>query len=56
MTFVAGIRRKPADVHVVVTGRDAPASLVWIADLVTEMRAVRHPLEAGVRAQKGIAF
>jgi cob(I)alamin adenosyltransferase len=38
------------------TGRDAPESLLAIADLVTEMRDVKHPFKAGIRAQKGIEF
>jgi cob(I)alamin adenosyltransferase len=47
---------KPADKHVVVTGRNAPASLIEAADLVTEMTLVKHPFRAGVKAQKGIEF
>jgi cob(I)alamin adenosyltransferase len=47
---------RPDGLHVVVTGRDAPASLMDIADLVTEMREVKHPYQAGVQAQKGIEF
>jgi cob(I)alamin adenosyltransferase len=40
----------------VVTGRNAPAALVEVADLVTEMQAVKHPFKAGVKAQEGIEF
>lgn len=47
---------KPADLHLVITGRDAPAALVEYADLVTEMLAIKHPFEAGVKAQAGIDF
>ena len=47
---------KSEDLHVIVTGRDAPQSLVDIADLVTDMQAVKHPLQAGIKAQKGIEF
>jgi len=47
---------KPADLHVVVTGRNAPDALIEIADLVTEMEVVKHPFRAGVKAQKGIEF
>ena len=47
---------KPEALHIVVTGRDAPSSLIDAADLVTEMQAVKHPLEKGVKAQKGIEF
>jgi cob(I)alamin adenosyltransferase len=42
--------------HIVVTGRDAPAALIEAADLVTEMREVKHPFNAGIRAQQGIEF
>jgi cob(I)alamin adenosyltransferase len=47
-------RRK--DLHVVVTGRDAPDCLLEAADLVTEMREVKHPMQSGVKAQRGIEF
>jgi cob(I)alamin adenosyltransferase len=42
--------------HVVVTGRNAPEPLVAMADLVTEMKSVKHPFERGVRAQPGIDY
>jgi len=45
---------RPADQHVVVTGRGAPDALVAMADTVTEMRVVKHAFEAGIRAQQGI--
>ncbi len=47
--------RRP-DLHVVVTGRNAPPSLIEAADLVTEMNAVKHHFAAGVKAQAGIEF
>jgi cob(I)alamin adenosyltransferase len=48
--------RRP-ELHVVVTGRNAPEALVEQADLVSEIRAIKHPYrEQGVRAQKGIEF
>ena len=47
---------KPADKHVIITGRNAKAELIEIADLVTEMTLVKHPFRAGVKAQKGIEF
>jgi cob(I)alamin adenosyltransferase len=41
----------------VITGRDAPAALLDAADLVTEMREIKHPFrEQGIKAQKGIEF
>jgi cob(I)alamin adenosyltransferase len=42
--------------HIVVTGRDAPPELIEAADLVTEMREIKHPFNAGIRAQRGIEF
>ena len=50
------LRARPAGQHVVITGRDAPPALLDVADLVTEMREVKHPYDAGVKAQKGIEF
>ena len=53
---LAVLRGRPRDLHIVVTGRNAPAPLVEIADLVTEMTLVKHPFRAGVKAQAGIEF
>lgn len=48
--------RRP-ELHLVVTGRNAPAALVALADLVSEIRAIKHPYrDQGVKAQKGIEF
>jgi cob(I)alamin adenosyltransferase len=55
--IVAFLRdEKPADVHVIVTGRNAPDALIEAADLVTEMEMIKHPFRSGVKAQKGIEF
>lgn len=54
---LAGLEQKPADSHVILTGRGAPAALIERADLVTEMTLVKHPFrEQGVKAQAGIEF
>jgi cob(I)alamin adenosyltransferase len=53
---VAVLRARRADLHVVVTGRNAKAELIEAADLVTEMTAVKHHFAAGVKAQAGIEF
>ena len=45
---------RPSRQHVVITGRGAPDALVEQADTVTEMRVVKHALQAGIRAQQGI--
>ncbi len=49
-------RGKREMLHVVVTGRYAPQELIDLADLVTEMRVVKHPYADGIKAQKGIEF
>jgi cob(I)alamin adenosyltransferase len=51
---LACLRERPADVHVVLTGRDAPEELIAIADTVTEMALIKHHFQAGVPAQRGI--
>jgi cob(I)alamin adenosyltransferase len=54
---LAGLEQKPADSHVILTGRGAPAALIERADLVTEMTLIKHPFrEQGVKAQPGIEF
>lgn len=55
-TVLGLLSSRPADLHLVVTGRGAPPALIEAADPVTEMQPVKHPLQAGVKAQKGIEF
>jgi len=50
------LRSKPEHVELVLTGRDAPAEVLGAADLVTEMKAVKHPYERGVKARKAIEY
>jgi cob(I)alamin adenosyltransferase len=50
------IAEKPAQVELVLTGRDAPPEVLAAADLVTEMKAVKHPFEQGVQARRGIEY
>jgi cob(I)alamin adenosyltransferase len=50
------LRHKPADTHVIVTGRNAKDELIELADLVTEMTEIKHPFRAGVKAQAGVEF
>jgi cob(I)alamin adenosyltransferase len=47
---------KPEMTHVCLTGRNAKPELIEIADLVTEMTAVKHPFKAGIKAQAGVEF
>jgi len=53
---VETLRRRPRDLHVVVTGRNARDELIEAADLVTEMTMIKHPFRSGVKAQAGIEF
>jgi cob(I)alamin adenosyltransferase len=53
---LAGLRARPPLQHVVITGRGAPPGLLAVADLVTEMRELKHPFKTGVKAQAGIEF
>ena len=56
-TVIKGLQQKPADSHVILTGRAAPTELIEIADLVTEMSLIKHPFrEQGIKAQPGIEF
>lgn len=50
------IRRRPIHVTLVLTGRGAPRRIVDVADLVTEMRKIKHPYDKGMTARKGIDF
>ena len=53
---LAALAAKPADSHVVITGRNAKPELIEAADLVTEMTLIKHPFRSGVKAQAGIEF
>lgn len=53
---IKAIRSSQPALHIVVTGRDAPPELIAASDLVTEMKEIKHPFNAGVRAQQGIEF
>lgn len=53
---VEALARRPERVHVICTGRNAHPKLVELADLVTEMREVKHPYTKGILAQRGIDY
>jgi cob(I)alamin adenosyltransferase len=53
---VAALVARPQGVHVICTGRNAHPALVEAADLVTEMREVKHPYTKGILAQRGIDY
>jgi len=53
-TFVR--EEKPKWMHLVMTGRDAPAEVIEVADTVTEMKMIKHAFEAGIKAAQGVEF
>ena len=54
--LLALVRSKPPELHLVLTGRNAPAELIELADLVSEIQPIKHPLQKGIKAQRGIEF
>ncbi len=53
---LGALRDRPERTSVILTGRDAPAELIDLADTVTEMREVKHAYHAGIAAKKGIDY
>jgi len=53
---VDALKRKPEQVHVILTGRNAHPTIIELADTVTEMKQVKHAYEKGVLAQRGIEY
>lgn len=53
---IDGLRQRDKRTSVILTGRDAKARLLDMADLVTEMREIKHPFQAGIKARQGIDF
>lgn len=53
---VEALKAKPEMVHVILTGRNAHPLIVECADMVTEMREVKHPYQKGILAQRGIEY
>jgi cob(I)alamin adenosyltransferase len=50
------VREAQPHLHIIMTGRNAPAELIEAADLVTEMKEIKHPFHVGIYAQQGIEF
>lgn len=50
------IRAKPKHIHLVLTGRGAPKSIIKTADLVSEIKDLKHPFYKGIKAQEGIEY
>ena len=53
---LACLKARPDHVNVILTGRNASDAIIEVADLVTEMREIKHPFKKGIPAQKGIDF
>jgi cob(I)alamin adenosyltransferase len=53
---ISAVRSEQPHLHLVLTGRNAPEKLLEAADLVTEMREIKHPFHQGIFAQQGIEF
>jgi cob(I)alamin adenosyltransferase len=53
---VEALQARPEMLHVILTGRNAHPLIVECADLVTEMREVKHPYQQGIQAQRGIEY
>ncbi|MEM9172275.1 MAG: cob(I)yrinic acid a,c-diamide adenosyltransferase [Pseudomonadota bacterium] len=53
---IEGVDQRDKRTGVILTGRDAPQALCDYADLVSEMREIKHPYKAGIRAQRGVDF
>ncbi len=54
--LLEALRTRPPGMEVICTGRHAPPELCALADLVTELRMIKHPFEQGQRARRGIDF
>ncbi len=50
------LKEKPEEVEVIITGRNASSELIDLADLVTEMREIKHPFQKGIKARIGIEY
>jgi cob(I)alamin adenosyltransferase len=53
---IAAVRVLQPHLHIIVTGRNAPPELIEAADLVSEIKEIKHPFHAGIYAQQGIEF
>ncbi|KFM14486.1 Cobyrinic acid ac-diamide adenosyltransferase protein [Marine Group I thaumarchaeote SCGC AAA799-D11] len=50
------VKSKPDNMDLVLTGNYAKEEVIEIADLVTEMKEIKHPFQKGIKAKKGIDF
>ncbi len=50
------IKKKPKGIELILTGRGAPKKIIEVADLVTEMREIKHPYQKGIKGRRGIEY
>ena len=50
------LKKRPSQLEVVITGRNAPVELIRAADYVTEMLMIKHPFDKGISSREGIEF
>jgi len=55
-SVLADIAARPARVHVIATGRNAHPKLIEAADLVSEIKEIKHPFQKGILAQRGVDY
>lgn len=53
---IAGVQSRHERTSVILTGRDAKPALMEMADLVSEMKEIKHPFQSGIKAKQGIDF
>lgn len=53
---IAVLKERPKRLSIILTGRNAHQKIIEMADLVTEMKEIKHPYKKGIKAQKGIEF
>ena len=54
--LIEATNRKKSETELIITGRNAPDELIELADLITEMREIKHYYTKGIEAQKGIEY
>jgi len=53
---IEGMKSKPKHLELILTGRYAPREIMELADLVTEMKEIKHPYQKGIQAREGIEY
>lgn len=54
--FIDFIKRKPVSLEIILTGRHASPELIELAHLVSEIKSIKHPFDAGIKARRGIEY